>query len=224
MLIGGSSALDYGAGLVGGSGTASGVVSANAASGSAATPRMRELMEGAAPVNAEEQAWLARVGEALEGYLSITQALIGEASRQAALGNDLYGRPLQGAEDHAFEQRVLELVNAERARNGIGGLTYNRQLDAAAESHNGVQATVEKMAHDGLGDGTSESRIRATGFTAAWGENVAAGQLTPEQVVAEWMASPGHRRNILDPEYRQLGVSYTTAASGRTYWAQEFGA
>ncbi len=127
-------------------------------------------------------------------------------------------------EDHDFENRVVELVNKIRAQHGLKPLAFDAALDRAAEKHADHQARVGKMAHDGIGDGTPGERIRAEGFSNAWGENVATGQLTPEQVVNEWMASPTHRANILKADYNKLSVAYTTAANGRTYWAQEFGA
>jgi uncharacterized protein YkwD len=127
-------------------------------------------------------------------------------------------------EDHAFEQRVLELINVERAKYGLSPVRYNGALDNASEKHAEHMAIVGKMAHDGIGDGDPGERIRAEGFRKAWGENVATGQTSPEQVVREWMASPGHRRNILDPNYQQMGVAYVTASNGRSYWAQSFGA
>ncbi|MCW2949281.1 MAG: transrane protein [Thermoleophilia bacterium] len=128
------------------------------------------------------------------------------------------------SEDSDFEARVLQLINQERAKYGVGALTYNASLDRAAEGHAGQMATVHAMAHDGIGDGDPGERIRAQGFGNAWGENVAVGQTSPEQVVAEWMASPGHKRNILDPNFRQSGISQLVDSTGRVYWAQEFGA
>ena len=129
-----------------------------------------------------------------------------------------------GKEDDKFEQRVLELINQERAKHGLGAVTYNGTLDNAAEKHAEHMAIVGKMAHDGIGDGDPGERIRAEGFRKSWGENVATGQTSPEQVVREWMNSPTHRRNILDPNFKQMGVGYVTSSSGRSYWAQEFGA
>lgn len=129
-----------------------------------------------------------------------------------------------GSEDSKFEQRVLELVNRERAKAGLAPVRYNSLLDNAAEKHAAHMSLVGRMAHDGIGDGTPGERIRAEGFRRAWGENVATGQTTPEQVVREWMNSPTHRRNILDPSFRQLGVGQVVGANGRTWWAQEFGA
>lgn len=127
-------------------------------------------------------------------------------------------------EDATFERRVTDLVNVERAKYGLGAVTYEARLDAAAEGHANVMGAVARMAHDGLGDGDPGARARAAGWTRSWGENVAVGQTSPEQVMVEWMASPGHRRNILDPTFTRLGVSYATGVDGRPYWAQEFGA
>ena len=202
------------------------ISSVAAASGPAAatTTRMQALLAGAQPANDAERRLLQQVEPILRGAVTAMQGLAAEGARQARLGRDVYGNPLARGEDHAYEHRVLELVNAERAKFGLAPMGYNRQLDAASERHASHMAAVRTMAHSGIGDGDPGSRILAQGFDRSWGENVATGQLSPEQVVAEWMASPGHRRNILDPEFRQLGVAYTTAADGRSYWAQSFGA
>jgi uncharacterized protein YkwD len=129
-----------------------------------------------------------------------------------------------GKEDSTFEEQVLTLINKERAKQGLTAVVHNPLLDQAAEKHAVQMTKVNTMAHDGIGDGDPGERIRAEGFRNAWGENVAVGQLTPEQVVREWMASPEHKRNIMDPNFKQSGIAQTQAADGRLYWAQEFGA
>jgi uncharacterized protein YkwD len=58
-------------------------------------------------------------------------------------------------------------------------------------------------------------------FTAA-GENIAYGQRTPEEVMNAWMNSSGHRANILNPSYNQIGVGVAKSANGTFYWTQEF--
>jgi uncharacterized protein YkwD len=194
-----------------------------AASG-VAPQRRSALAQGALPTNAAEREWVQRYEGAMRTTVGAVQALAGEAVRQARLGRDVHGRPIQRSEDHAYEQRVLDLVNRERARYGLAPLAYERRLDTAAERHNQQQVATRMMAHAGIGDGTPGDRVRAAGWNGAWGENVATGQLSPEQVVAEWMASPGHRRNILDPNFRHLGVAYSVASDGRSYWTQKFGA
>ncbi|MCW2955445.1 MAG: SCP-like extracellular [Thermoleophilia bacterium] len=127
-------------------------------------------------------------------------------------------------EDGVLEADVLKLVNAERAKEGLKPLTYSGVLDAAAEAHNDQQRAVGAMAHEGIGDGTPGSRVNLAGWKQAWGENVAVGQATAAQVVREWMASPTHRSNIMDPNFTKLGVAYATDAGGRPFWAQSFGA
>lgn len=146
------------------------------------------------------------------------------ASRQQYVARTASTTRNSDSEDHQFEQRVLELINEERVQRGLRPVRYNGTLDNAAEKHADHMSIVGKMAHDGIGDGDPGERIRAEGFRNAWGENVATGQTSPEQVVREWMNSPTHRRNILDPNYSLMGVSYVTAENGRSYWAQEFGA
>ncbi|MCB0879982.1 MAG: CAP domain-containing protein [Thermoleophilia bacterium] len=170
-----------------------------------------------------------KLGEAVQGLMNSLSHGVAGVQGQAATKKQFVAKVASttkssGKEDSAFEQRVLELINQERAKYGLSPVVYSGTLDNAAEKHADHMAIVGKMAHDGIGDGDPGERIRAEGFRKSWGENVATGQTTPEQVVREWMASPGHRRNILDPNYRQMGVSYVTSSSGRTYWAQEFGA
>ncbi len=70
-------------------------------------------------------------------------------------------------------------------------------------------------------------RIAAAGYRASgWGENIAAGQSTPEEVVQGWMESPGHCRNIMNPEYRTIGIGYGVVPGSPygTYWTQDFAA
>ncbi len=185
---------------------------------------------------------IAKLAEAVQGMVSGGGGGAGGCGSGGCGGGDVAGVQGQAAtrqqfvariastsrsakkEDDEFEQRVLDLINQERAKYGLGKLTYNGTLDNAAEKHAHHMSVVGKMAHDNIGDGDPGERIRAEGFRKAWGENVATGQTSPEQVVREWMNSPTHRRNILDPNFKQMGVGYVTASNGRSYWAQEFGA
>lgn len=183
---------------------------AGAASGAAAQQRIQGLLAGTIVPTAQEKP--------LVDSIRLAQQRGTTAAPAAA------PTTATGTETNAFEQRVLQLVNAERAANGLGPVAYHGTLDRAATGHNAQQAATRTMAHEGIGDGTPGDRARAVGWNDSWGENVAVGQTSPEQVVAEWMASPGHRRNILDPAYTKMGVSYTTDAGGSPYWAQTFGA
>jgi uncharacterized protein YkwD len=128
------------------------------------------------------------------------------------------------SEDHAYERRVVELVNAERAKLGLAPLSYDGALDRAAEKHTAHMAAVGRMGHDDIGDGTAEQRIRdEAGVRFAWGENVAYALRSPEDVVRAWMNSPTYRAKILSPNFRQLGVGYATSSNGTPYWTQVFG-
>ncbi|WP_019587041.1 CAP domain-containing protein [Deinococcus apachensis] len=134
----------------------------------------------------------------------------------------------------AFEQRVLELTNQARAQGRTCGsqffpaaapLSYNAALRTAAYNHSKDMAVRNFFSHtnpDGL---DPFARMRAAGYTnfTSAGENIAAGQSTPEQVVAGWLQSPGHCANIMNAGYRDLGVGYYAGGSYRYYWTQDFG-
>lgn len=123
----------------------------------------------------------------------------------------------------ADKQEVIRLVNEIRADNGLDPLTENAQLADAAQQHAEYMGQ-ETVGHTGAGNTTPAQRIAAAGYDyGAAAENVAAGQSTPEQVVASWMASPGHRANILNPDLTEIGVGGGTGEDyGRT-WVQNFG-
>ncbi len=135
------------------------------------------------------------------------------------------------ADQVTFEDRVLELVNAERARGATCGeqgrfaptdpVVSNAALRCAARNHS--RDMVERGFFDHTnpdGDGPGE-RIAQTGYVPrTWGENIAYGQLTPEQVVEAWMDSDGHCANIMNPSFTELGVGYDSDNT----WTQVFGA
>jgi uncharacterized protein YkwD len=117
----------------------------------------------------------------------------------------------QTTEDPSFEQRLLELVNRARWDNGqLPPLKANPLLDLAAENHSANMANRDFFAHCDLDTKTSPAdRITATGYTwYAMGENLAAGYGTPEDVLAGWLNSDGHRRNILSADFREIGLGY----------------
>ena len=128
--------------------------------------------------------------------------------------------------DEAFTARVVELTNQERANAGFAPLRQSVDLDAAAQLYAEVLATGLCFAHTCSPVPDMVARNEQAGYTdwMALGENIAGGQRTPEQVVAEWMASPDHRVNILNPKYTEIGVGVATGNGFyRIYWAQNFG-
>ncbi|WP_037851589.1 CAP domain-containing protein [Streptomyces sp. NRRL S-340] len=120
----------------------------------------------------------------------------------------------------AVAAQVLELVNAERAKAGCSALTADPTLAAAAQAHSEDMAAHQNMSHTGSDGSAPGDRITAAGYAwSTYGENVAYGYSTPEQVMAAWMASPGHKANILNCSFKEIGVGL---AQPGAYWTQDF--
>ncbi len=117
---------------------------------------------------------------------------------------------------NATEAAVLSKVNQIRVANGLNALRY----DAALESTSTVRASeiTVKFSHT-RPDGSDWYTVNED---LMYGENLAEGFKTADEVVNAWMASPAHKANILKPDFTTMSVSMTTK-NGRTYWAQEFG-
>lgn len=150
-------------------------------------------------------------------WLVLAAPLVAPAAREAATTN----------------AHVLTLVNEARAKkrrcgfrgfDAVPPLAPSAALQRAASAHAEDMARRGAMDHAG-GDGSTPAD-RATRAGYAWrnvGENVAMGQSTPDQVVAEWLDSPRHCSNIMDPDFTEMGVAVASSATG-VYWAQVFGA
>ena len=119
-------------------------------------------------------------------------------------------------------EELLQLVNAERQRVNAPPMVLSDKLTAAAQRHSQDMAASRRMSHTGSDGSTMRSRIDATQYRwSTIGENVALGQPSAAAVMTAWMNSPGHRQNILNPAFTELGIGYATAA-GRPYWTQVF--
>jgi uncharacterized protein YkwD len=117
--------------------------------------------------------------------------------------------------------RVVELVNAERIKAGCSPLTVNATLTKAAQSHSDDMAAHGTMSHTGSDGSSPGDRLTRAGYVwSSYGENVAYGYATPEQVMAGWMSSPGHKANILNCSFKEIGVGL---AQPNNYWTQDFG-
>ncbi|GMF29804.1 unnamed protein product [Phytophthora fragariaefolia] len=120
---------------------------------------------------------------------------------------------------------MLALVNAQRATRGLAPLCLNSKLMAAAKRHSKDMAANNFMSHTGSDGSSMSSRISDTGFEwTGIAENVAAGQTTVKTVMASWMSSSGHRRNILGG-YTMFGTALAYSSNSRYgyYWTQDFG-
>jgi uncharacterized protein YkwD len=117
---------------------------------------------------------------------------------------------------------VVYLVNAERAAAAprCGPLAVDDRLTTAAQGHSDDMAANNYFSHTSLDGATAQDRAEAAGFTGLVGENIAAGQNSPQAVMAAWMGSEGHRANILNCDYTSIGVGLNTDG---WYWTQMFG-
>jgi uncharacterized protein YkwD len=124
----------------------------------------------------------------------------------------------------SFDQQILDLVNQERAKVGADPLSINEQLDQAADLHSQDQASMNNMSHTGSNGSNLGIRIQEVGYQFSMAaENVAYGYLDAETVMAGWMASEGHRENILNPNLQEIGIGYAVGEGGAPYWTQDFG-
>jgi uncharacterized protein YkwD len=131
------------------------------------------------------------------------------------------------AQDHADGRvaRALELTNIERQKSGLAPLALNAQLTDAAQAYSIVLATSGCFAHNCGPVPEMADRLRDAGYTGwtAIAENIAAGYPTPEAVVQGWMSSPGHRANLLNPRYTEVGIGLAGGGRFGSYWTQNFG-
>ena len=136
----------------------------------------------------------------------------------------------------AVSHQLLELVNEARAQRRRCGwkrfgpsapLVSSDALQRAALSHAEDMAARRKLSHSGQDGSTPGERATRSGYRwRAVGENIAAGQSTAGQVVADWLKSPQHCGNIMSPDYSEMGVAFAVAPQSEMgiYWVQLFAA
>lgn len=130
------------------------------------------------------------------------------------------------SQEEELRSRVIDLVNRERTSRSLNPLTADTQLNEMSEDYCCEMIEGGFFAHDNpyTGEGPGQRAINAGYIYLAVGENLAAGQTSPEQVVADWMASTeGHRENILSSQWREVGVGIRTGGQYGVYWVLEFG-
>lgn len=124
-------------------------------------------------------------------------------------------------QERTFAEQVVDLVNAERAKAGLGSLTLDKGIEKAALVRaNEIETSFSHTRPDGRSFSTvlTDNGIRFSGS----GENIAWGQATPQDVMNAWMNSDGHRANILNAKFTKIGVGYRQNSAGRNYWTQLF--
>lgn len=141
-----------------------------------------------------------------------------------------FSRTTTGLRDPSrVRSEMLAAVNEVRRKTGAPPLRMNADLQEAAQAHAQDMLARGFFAHKNPSGTTVRERSRKAGYD--WrtiGENIAEGQKSVDEVVTTWMNSPGHRANMLNPAFRELGVGLVTgkARNGeyRVIWVQNFGA
>lgn len=128
--------------------------------------------------------------------------------------------PTLSSSVQSYEQEVARLVNVERAKAGLAPLTLNWELSRVARYKSQDMKDNRYFAHNSPTYGTPFQMIRSFGLSyRTAGENIAMGYATPAAVMNGWMNSSGHRANILNASYTQIGVGYVAEGN---YWTQQF--
>ncbi|MGY2186001.1 Cysteine-rich secretory protein family protein [compost metagenome] len=142
----------------------------------------------------------------------------------------------QMGDTRSVGKTLLAQVNAARAKPRMCGrqrfaaarpLAWNASLGAAAQGHSKAMAYGNYFAHRDPDGDTAADRARAAGYRGRQiGENIAAGQGSPNKAMAGWLASPGHCANLMNPMFTQVGAGYATEARSDegVYWTMLFGA
>lgn len=120
----------------------------------------------------------------------------------------------------SYEQEVVRLVNAIRRENGLGELTLNWELSRVARYKSQDMVDRHYFSHNSPTYGSPFQMMQSFGLRyRVAGENIAYGYSTPQAVVDGWMNSEGHRKNILNANFTQIGVGYVSQGH---YWTQMF--
>ncbi|MCT9075922.1 CAP domain-containing protein [Streptomyces fulvoviolaceus] len=137
----------------------------------------------------------------------------------------LWARPLGPTDLTRTAAEVVDLTNRERARAGLRPLAVDPLLATAAQAYSADMAARAFYSHTSPEGTQPWDRAAAAGSTRrSIGENIACGQRSPAEVVEGWMNSPGHRANILKPDFTHIGIGFAGGGPAGTYWTQLFGA
>ena len=119
--------------------------------------------------------------------------------------------------------QVVNLVNSERAAQGLMALQKDSRLAALAQQKAEDMAKNQYFSHTSPTYGSAFDMLKAAGYSyKTAGENIAMGQKSAASVMDGWMHSSGHRANILHTSYEKIGVGYAVSVDGMPYWVQIF--
>ena len=142
---------------------------------------------------------------------------------------DYFARETAGIRDRdAVSREMLAQVNAARKKAGLKPLRLDSTLAKSAQRHAEDMLARGYFAHRSPSGTTVRERAKAAGYDwRAVGENIAFGQTSVDEVVTTWLESPGHRKNILSPNFSELGVGIALGRGQdgkyQVLWVQNFG-
>ncbi|WP_336212922.1 CAP domain-containing protein [Nonomuraea sp. LPB2021202275-12-8] len=133
------------------------------------------------------------------------------------LGDEQQVKNMPGA-----ASEVVRLTNAARARRGCGPLRTDGRLSRAARAHSVEMARSGQFTHESPDGSTPWHRMERAGYYAGAAENIGRGYLSADEALSGWLDSPDHRRNILNCEFKAIGVGVVSGPDG-PWWTQDFG-
>ncbi|MFB4165156.1 CAP domain-containing protein [Alteribacillus sp. JSM 102045] len=166
---------------------------------------------------AEEEA-VQEEAPAAEEQAAEEQAPANEEAAEQETANDE-----EAASESEFEQEVIRLTNEEREKQGLEPLESYSELSDVARDKSEDMRDAGYFSHNSPNYGSPFDMMDTYGIEyQGAGENIAAGQQSPEQVVEGWMNSEGHRENILNADFTHIGVGHAEGGSYGNYWTQMF--
>ncbi len=181
--------------------------------------------------NYRDEKYTVRPGDSLWKIANLYQVGVSElikANPQLSNPNMIYvGQQINipsGSTYRTMEQEIVRLVNQERAKQGLKPLTENWQMSRVARIKSQDMIDNNYFSHNSPVYGTPFKMLSNYGITySEAAENIANGQKSAQEVVNSWMNSSGHRANILNPNYNQIGVGVAKkGTNGPLYFTQMF--
>jgi uncharacterized protein YkwD len=135
--------------------------------------------------------------------------------------------PMTATPDGPVGPRMLELVNQERAAQGLKPLSLSHELSVAANGHAQDIASAGRLSHFGTDGANPLERVKRAGYQPSlMAENIASGKATVEEALSTWKKSEVHSLNLLLPNAQHMGVGVATDPKnpGQRYWTLVVGA